>query len=77
MIIVQRPVQSNFKQGDQNWANFRLLAIVSDGQILKNTEEARIFGLHFPAKICAINWNKKYWATFWAIPSPTHQVTLV
>jgi hypothetical protein len=66
------------KQGDQIGRIFASSAIVYFGQSFENCPSSAHLGFLFPRlKLCNDFDKKKHWATFWAILSQTHLVTLI
>jgi hypothetical protein len=55
----------------------RAIRFFTLGSFMKITEVAYIFGLPFPTIITHWKWQKVGWATFWAVLSRSHLVTLV
>jgi hypothetical protein len=54
------------------------MGIAYFGSFVKITSLAHIFGLLFtPSEGLALFFDKMYWATFWAILSQTHLITLI
>jgi hypothetical protein len=71
-------IRARVNQGDQIGRIFAHWALVVFGQLFENYRSSPYFWAIFPRKKLCIDFNKKWvWATFWAIFSQTHLVTLV